>query len=135
MMVEIKDEKEAFLAIIFACMSADSHVSAQELKEMTTLLGRKKLFKEADMLDMYTKIQSLHQAMDYNSFRMIEIAASKIRKEYKPTVYAHAIGIFLADKNFHGSEKQLCTFLQKVLDIEDELASRIQEVVGILNMG
>lgn len=134
-MSEILDEKEAFLAVIFACMSADNHISGQELKEMNYILSQKKMYAGADILKIYNKIQSLYQFIGYNSFKLIELAADKISPEMKLTVYAHSINIFLADKNFHANEKQLATYLQKILGIDDPTATKINEVIEILNVG
>jgi uncharacterized tellurite resistance protein B-like protein len=134
-MIEITDEKEAFMAILYACMSADNDVSAQEYEEMTHIFSRKHLYANTDVRGVFNKIKALHQSMGYNSFRLIELAAEKIQEELRLTVYANAMDIFLSDKNFHANEKQLAIYLQKALQIDSKWAKKIQEVIRIKNMG
>lgn len=134
-MPEIENEKEAFLAIIYACMSADNHVSDQELKEMTYILAKKKLYAGVDILEIYTRVQSTYQFIGYNSFKLIEMAAVHISQGLRMTLYAHAMEIFLSDKNFHANERQLASYLKKVLEIDEQQAAKIQEVINIKSMG
>ncbi|QHT70710.1 hypothetical protein GXP67_30710 [Rhodocytophaga rosea] len=134
-MPEIENEREAFLAIIYACMSADNHVSDLELKEMTYILSKKKLYTDINILEIYTKVQSTYQFIGYNSFKLIEMSAMHISPHLKLTIYAHAMEIFLADKNFHANERQLASYLKKVLEIDENQAAKIQEVINIKSMG
>jgi uncharacterized tellurite resistance protein B-like protein len=134
-MLEISDEKEAFMAVMYACMSADNDVSAQEYEAMTHILSRKQLYLHADLRTMFNKIQSLYQSIGYNSFKLIELAEEKIPQDLRLTLYTNAMDIFLSDKNFHANEKQLAAYLQKVLHIDSRWAKKIEEVIGIKNMG
>lgn len=134
-MIEINDEKEAFMAVIYACMSADNDVSAQEQAEMMHILSKKRLYISTDVRSIFVKIQSLHQSIGYNSFKLIEMAADKISEDLRLTLYANAIDIFLSDKNFHANEQRLAIYLQKALDIDNRQAKKIQEVISIKNKG
>jgi len=134
-MPEIETEKEAFIAIIYACMSADNNISDIELKEMTYILSKKKMYAGVDILTIYTKIQSIYQFIGYNSFKLIEMAANRISPHLTLTLYTHAMEIFLSDKNFHANEKQLAAYLKKVLEINEQDAAKIQEVINIKNLG
>jgi uncharacterized tellurite resistance protein B-like protein len=134
-MLVINDEKEAFMAIMYACMSADNEVSAQEYEEMIHILSRKHLYSGTDLRLLFNKIKSLHQSIGYNSFRLIELAADKISEGLRLTLYTNAIDIFLSDKNFHANEKQLASYLQKALNIDTKWAKKIQEVMHVKNMG
>jgi hypothetical protein len=84
---------------------------------------------------MFNKIQSLYQSIGYNSFKLIELAEEKIPQNLRLTLYTNAMDIFLSDKNFHANEKQLAAYLQKVLHIDSRWAKKIEEVIGIKNMG
>lgn len=134
-MPDIENEKEAFLAVMYACMSADNYISEQELKEMTYILSRKKMYAGVDIMEIYTKVQSVYQFIGYNSFKLIEMAALSISPDLRLTLYTHAMEIFLSDKNFHANEKQLSSYLQKMLDIDEQAAVMIQEVINIKNRG
>lgn len=123
------------MAIMFACMSADNEVSSQEYEEMIHILSRKQLYTQIDLQVVFNKIQTLHQATGYNSFKLIELAADKIAKDLRLTVYANAIDIFLSDKNFHANEKQLAIYLRKALQIDSKWAKKIEEIITIKNMG
>jgi uncharacterized tellurite resistance protein B-like protein len=134
-MSEINNEKEAFMAMLYACMSADNDVSAQEYEDMIYILSRKHLYANTDLRGIYNKIKALHQSIGYNSFKLIELAADKITDDLRLTLYANAMDIFLSDKNFHANEKQLAVYLQKALNIDSKWAKKIQEVISIKNMG
>jgi uncharacterized tellurite resistance protein B-like protein len=116
-------------------MSADNDVSAQEYDEMIHILSRKHLYVGTDLRGLFTNIQSLHQSIGYNSFKLIELAADKIPENMRLTLYTNSMDIFLADKNFHANEKKLAVYLQKALNIDNKWAKKIQEVIDIKNMG
>lgn len=126
---------EAFMAVIYACMSADNDVSREEYNEMIHILSGKQLYANTDLQVVFNKIKTLHQSIGYNSFKLIELAADKITQNLRLTLYANAIDIFLSDKNFHANEKHLATYLQKALKIDSRWAKKIQEVINIKNMG
>lgn len=123
------------MAVIYACMSADNDVSAQEQAEMMHILSKKQLYSNIDVRAIFVKIQSLHQSIGYNSFKLIEMAATKLGEDLRLTLYANAMDIFLTDKNFHINEQQLAIYLQKALEIDNRQAKKIQEVIIIKNKG
>lgn len=134
-MLEIDDEKEAIMGIIYACMSADNTVSKQEYDEMVHLLSKKQLYAHTDLRVIFNKIKTLHQSIGYNSFKLIELAAEKVSENLRLMVYANAMEIFLLDKTFHANEKQLADYLQKALHIDNKWAKKIQEVSTVKSMG
>jgi uncharacterized tellurite resistance protein B-like protein len=134
-MLELTNEQEAFMAVIYACMSADNDVSTQEYNEMMHIISKKQLYNGADIRSIFVKIQSLHHTIGYNSFKLIEMASGKISEKLRLTLYANAIDIFASDKNFHANEQKLAVYLQKTLDIDNRQAKKIQEVITIKNMG
>jgi uncharacterized tellurite resistance protein B-like protein len=134
-MIQIKNEQEAFLAIIYACMSVDGHISNQEINEMVYILSKKKLYAGVDVMGIYMRIQALSQSLSHDSFKIIELAAPHITPDLRQTVYANAMDIFFSDSSYHSNERQLATHLQQMLTIPIDDAQKIYDVIRIKNIG
>lgn len=121
MELEIQTEQEAYLAIMYACMSVDERVTEDETQEtVNTLIGHK-IFKDIDPVAMYKKIYLINQSIRYDSFKLIALAAPKISNESKQEVYRIAASLILADGVVYDIEKELLQYLQIALKIDHAL--------------
>jgi 6-phosphogluconolactonase/glucosamine-6-phosphate isomerase/deaminase len=119
MELEIQTEQEAYLAIMYACMSVDERVTEDETDEVINTLVAHKIFKNADLVAIYKKIHLINQAIRYDAFKLVELAVPKISNESKPVVYQTAASLLQADGVVFGVEKDLLQYLQRALKIDD----------------
>ncbi|HNW56381.1 MAG TPA: tellurite resistance TerB family protein [Bacteroidales bacterium] len=129
---EIKDEKEAFLAIIYAAIAADGVVEQEEMNALAVTLANKSIFKGIDLNGTFKRINKIHKESG-SVLGIIEASASKISNEYKNTVFAVATDFLLSDGNVSAEEEKMLYDLKAALNIPDELAKNIVDVIVIKN--
>jgi len=129
---EIKDEAEAYLAVIYSAIAADGSVEQEELNALLVTIANKKIFRGINLNDSFKRIQKIHK--ESGSVQGI-IAASvpKISENYKATVFATAIDFLLSDGTVTGSEEKMLYDLKDALGISDDLAKTIVDVIVIKN--
>ena len=129
---EIKDEKEAFLAIIYAAIAADGVVEPEEMNALAVTLANKKIFRGIDLKDSFKRINKIHQETG-TVMGLIAASAPKISEGYKLTVFATAADFLLTDGNVVGAEEKMLMDLKDALEIADDVAKNIVDVLVIKN--
>lgn len=115
MSLQIETEQEAYLAIMYACMSVDGRVTEDETDELIQSLMKESVFKDAPLIHLYKKVQLINQSIRFDAYTLIELAAPRISAELKGTVFKSALNLLQADGIVFGSEKDLMQHLQKCL--------------------
>ena len=129
---EISNEKEAFFAIIFACMAADGEISPEEEMNLINLLSSRPTFRRFDLRDAMKKIQRILK--ETKSLQgLLDKATEKIPTEMRPTVYANAVDFVLADGTVEKEEEAVIKILKDKMQISDELSSKIIDVIVLKN--
>ena len=129
---EISNEKEAFFAIIFACMAADGEIAPEEEVNLINLLASRPTFRKFDLKDTMKKIQRILK--ETKSLEgLLDKAVVKIPAEIRPTVYANAVDFVLADGTVEQEEEIIIAMLKSKMDISDELSKKIIDVIILKN--
>jgi hypothetical protein len=115
MALQIETEQEAYLAIMYACMSVDGRVTEDETDELIRSLMKEPVFKDAPLISLYKKVQLINQSIRFDAYRLIELAAPVIGPELKSMVFKSAVNLLQADGVVFGTEKDLMQHLQKCL--------------------
>jgi hypothetical protein len=115
MSLQIETEQEAYLAIMYACMSVDDRVTEEETDELIRSLVKEPVFKDAPLINLYKKVQVINQSIRFDPYKLIEMAAPRISSGLKSTVFRSAVNLLQADGVVFGSEKDLMQHLQKCL--------------------
>ena len=129
---EIKDEKEAFLAIIYAAIAADGVVEPEEMNALAVTLANKKIFRGINLQDSFKRINKIHKESG-TVLGLIAASAPKISADYKLTVFATAADFLLSDGSVDGAEEKMLIDLKDALEIADDVAKNIVDVLVIKN--
>jgi len=129
---EISNEKEAFFAIIFACMAADGEIAPEEEINLINLLSSRPTFRKFDLRDTMKKIQRILKETK-SLEALIDKAIEKIPAELRATVYTNAVDFVLADGDVVSEEEAVIAMLKSKMAISDELSKKIIEVVLLKN--
>jgi uncharacterized tellurite resistance protein B-like protein len=129
---EIKDEKEAFVAIIYAAIAADGVVEPEEMNALVVTLANRKVFRGVNLNDTFKRIGKIHKESG-SVLGIIEAAAPKVSDDYKSTVFATAIDFLLSDGEVAAAEEKMLYDLKAALNISDEVAKNIVDVIVIKN--
>ncbi|BDX39715.1 hypothetical protein CYCD_30700 [Tenuifilaceae bacterium CYCD] len=129
---EISNEKEAFFAIIFACMAADGEIAPEEEINLINLLASRPTFRKFDLRDAMKKIQRILK--ETKSLEgLLDKAVDKIPAELRPTVYTNAVDFVLADGTVAQEEEVVIAMLKSKMNISDDLSKKIIEVIILKN--
>ncbi len=129
---EIANEKEAFFAVIFACMAADGEIAPEEEINLINLLASRPTFRKFDLRDAMKKIQRILKETK-SLEALLDKAVEKIPAELRPTVYTNAVDFVLADGEVAAEEEVVVAMLKSKLGISDDLSKKIIEVVILKN--
>ncbi|MCC9168067.1 tellurite resistance TerB family protein [Pontibacter harenae] len=128
-----QNEQEAWIAILHACMAVDDDVADEELEELSNTLASKTLFEGHDVLAYSKKVFYAHH--DVGSKRLIDNAVDKVAPENKATLFSLTVQLVLADGVVQEKEKELLNYIHSALELDIDLATKIIEVILILNRG
>ncbi|MEA5463087.1 tellurite resistance TerB family protein [Leptothoe sp. PORK10 BA2] len=127
---------EALAAICLVAIAADGYLSDQEGLEMDMLLSRMRLFKSySNEMINRMKDSLLQQLQQHGPSRLVESANTALPIELKPTAFALATDLVLADGNVTPQEQAFLDDLYRILDIPSDRALTIVEVMTVKNRG
>lgn len=129
-----KTEQEAWFAIMYACAGADSEASDVEIDNMMKYLVFKTFFDnyKPDLVDDLVDPIIAHYH-DFGSKVLIENSVSLVHEENKATLFSIVFDILLADGILSKEDKEISEFLIDKMDLDEELARKIIEVLLIKN--
>lgn len=126
-------EAEAWVGILFACVAVDQNVSEMEADTMSRVLLKKQIVQGQDLANLYRAVFNRYPYV--GSKAMIDGAVPFIPADSRPTVYALACEVVLADSIMTEGEQELLTYLAQALELPGEVLSKIIEVYLIRNKG
>jgi hypothetical protein len=127
---------EAYAAVLVAAISADGSFGVDEANRLKTILSTSRLFEEAvQARDVDVVERALNLLTDHGVVAVLEASGAAIAPELRPTVFAVAADLVLADGRVDGREKAFVDQLQAALHVDDATAVKIVEVLIIKNRG
>lgn len=127
---------EAFAAIALIAVAADGYVTDSEAQAISTTLSRMQLFRSYPGDVMRKMIERLLGILQREGVDVLFNAAlATLPAELKDTVFAVATDIVLADGEVTEEEEKLLNDLYRALEISEETAVKIIDVMLIKNKG
>ena len=125
-------ELDAWVGILYACISADNQIKDSETASLSKLLYSKEKFIGIDIAPLYAKSSLLKTELGQLKYIT---ACCEVIKEDKETLFALALEIVLSDGLLGEEEKSIIEVLSKQLKIDAGMASKIIEVIFLKNKG
>ncbi len=129
----VTSEFEAWVGILYSCISADNQITDSETASLSRVLHSKQKFVGIDMAPLYAK--SFNLRMELGQLKYISACCELIKGEDKETVFALALEVLLADGTLEKEEKNLIEVLSNRLKIDADMTSKIIEVIFLKNKG
>ncbi|NJM97659.1 MAG: tellurite resistance TerB family protein [Phormidesmis sp. RL_2_1] len=130
---------EAFAAICLVAIASDGYLSESEEIEMKMRLSRMKLFQDVvnDRKKGLDRIKDylIEGLKKYGPNEMVASARAALPPNLAPTAFASAVDLVFADGTVSAEEQAFIDDLRRILEIPDELALKIVEVMTIKNRG
>lgn len=118
-----RNEQEAWLAIMHACIAVDEDVSDEELDELSEFLANLPFFESHDIREYYRTVLLAHARI--GSKRLIDDSVDTILADNKGPVFAASVELLLADGVLAEKEQELIRYLTSALDLEQAVADTI----------
>lgn len=127
---------EAFAAIALIAVASDGYISDTEAEALSTILGRMQLFRSYPgdvMRKMFDKLLGIMQREGLDA--LLNAAIAVLPHDLTETAFAIATDIVLADGEVTEEEQKLLNDLFQLLEISEETAIKIIDVMLIKNKG
>jgi uncharacterized tellurite resistance protein B-like protein len=129
----VNSELEAWVGILYSCISADNQITDSETATLSRVLSSKQKFIGIDIAPLYRK--AFNVRAELGQLKYISACSEWIKGEDKETVFALALEVLLADGTLEKEEKNVIEVLSNQLEIEKEMTSKIIEVIFLKNKG
>ncbi len=127
---------EGFAALLFGAVAADGKVTHGEAIELAEALARTSMFRgltEGQMRVVLARVRSLYNAKGLDG--LLASGAPAVPADLRETAFANCADLVMADDRLDGAEEAYLKKAQGALGVSDTVASRILEVVRLLNKG
>jgi tellurite resistance protein len=127
---------EAFLGIALAVAAADGHISQSEVEGIISYLRRMQMFQGFNgqqFSNMFDKLLVIVKRQGPSG--LVKLAKEVLSRELRETAFACAVDIALADGSIEESEQSLLSEMQQVLEIPENIAVTVIQVMIIKNRG
>lgn len=128
------DPREAFFAVLYACMSADGHVDDEELNALIVLTQQKALFRGVNVLEMYRRIAPKVVALGARK-ETVALAAPHVPADLRATLFANCVDFAAADGVVGAAEQVLLEQIAQALGLDASESTNIVGVILIKNKG
>lgn len=129
--VKLNSEKEAFFAIIYACIAVDGNIDDEEIADFVSYVQSNAYLRGMRTIEVYRNMVILKQKHGIEA--IVSAALPMIAEKRKPSLFVAAVDMILADGVVDKKEETLLEDIQKGLGISDELAGKVVEVIMIKN--
>ncbi|MDB9509622.1 tellurite resistance TerB family protein [Kamptonema animale CS-326] len=127
---------EAFAAIALIAVAADGYITDSEGQAISTTLSRMQLFRSYPNDVMRKMIDRLLSILQRQGVEVLFNAATAILPDdLRETAFAVTTDIVLADGEVSEEEEKLLNDLYRALEISEEMALKIIDVMMIKNKG
>jgi tellurite resistance protein len=129
-------EAEGVAGIALCAIAADGVITEEEAAGLGTTLSRMNLYSGMSNRDVNKIFEKLIKVVRGQGVeQLMTLSATAITPGLRPTAFAIATDLLMADGNVAPEEKRFLEKIQKSLDVNDDLAVKIVEVIAIKNKG
>jgi len=128
--------QEAFAGILLGASACDGYIADEEVQELVTALIRMKLYQRYTPRQFNQTLNKLHSFFKKHGVdALVDQCVQALPKQLANAAFANACDIVLADGVVEPEEKHFIDKLCKKLQIDDQTARLIAEVMVIKNKG
>jgi tellurite resistance protein len=129
-------EKEAVVALLFLAVTSDGSIAPEEEELVIAASNRMKLLRDQGIPEFNATVQKVRDAIDGKGRAEVLAAGVKaLPPDLRETVYTLAADIVFADGTAHPDEMIFLREAQEALEVPDDLATKVIEVMRIKNRG
>ena len=127
---------EAFAAIALIAVAADGVITESEKQGISNIFSRMELFSNYSNESKREMLDRLLGMIKNKEIKpLFDAAVAKLPKDLKETVFAVSADLVLVDGDLAEEEEQLLNELYNALNISEEVATKIIDVMMVKNKG
>lgn len=128
--------REAVATVLYLMAASDGEISAEEKEQFVAISNRMQLFRKQTTHEFNEMIEKINALLNTGGFDdTLSKAAAIIPPDLRQTAFALAVDLAFADGTIEDSEKDFLDVVQTSLEVSDDLAIKIIEVIQIKNRG
>ncbi|MCA8999046.1 MAG: tellurite resistance TerB family protein [Planctomycetaceae bacterium] len=128
--------QEAFAGILLGASACDGHIADDEVHGLITALARMKLYQRFTGKQYGDMLNRLHGVLKRKGVEvLVDACAEGLAPELRPTAFANACDIVLADGVVEDEEKAFMERLRTKLEIDKAQAKEIVSIMVVKNKG
>lgn len=128
------NQQESFVGVLYAIIAADGTITNEEGQDFITMVSRARIMASItsnQWRDIMNKISKLMKKGGAEG--LVNLAVQNIPEDMKAGVFCYACELVFADGYADEDEQKILDIIKRELNIEDDLAYKVAEVVTIKN--
>lgn len=128
------NQQESFVGILYAVIAADGTITQEEGEDFMTMVTRAKIMSTVtsqQWRNIMTKMSKLMKKGGAEA--VVNLAVQNIPENMRAGVFCYACELVFADGFADEDEQKILDIIKRELNIEDDLAYKVAEVVTIKN--
>jgi len=130
------NDKEATLALLFLAVTADGDIAPEEEELVIAASNRMKLLRKQSIDEFNGMVWKIREAIEASGRDAVfEASVKGVPPDLNETIYALCADIVFAEDSANPSELEYLRREQEALQISDEFATKVIEVMRVMNRG
>jgi uncharacterized tellurite resistance protein B-like protein len=122
-----KNEQEAWIAVMYVCISTDGNVSDAEIDNLSRIVTFKSIFDDYNVAELYKKAAKAKE--QGGEGQLLSKAAELITDETKFSLFACALDLVCADGSIEKKEQMMIEKVAEALKIDETTAKDYVDVI------
>lgn len=128
------DGKESVAALMLATVAADGVITEDELTGFTNAVNRMSMFRAMGQAGFSKMLQKLLDLLKKNGPEgLVGLAVASVPQDYRQTAFALCADLVMGDGDVDPDEEKLLEQMYRALQVDDQLAQQIIQVMAIKN--
>ena len=128
------DQKESFAGVLYAIIAADGTITEEEDEDFMTVVMRAKIMEDVTTQHWRNIMSKMNKLIKKGGAEaLVNLAVQNIPSHLRAGVFCYACELVFADGHADQKEQKVLDIVKRELNIEDELAYKVAEVVMIKN--
>ena len=127
-------QQESFVGVLYAIIAADGTITQEEGQDFMTMVTRAKIMSSVTSQQWRTIMTKMSKLMKKGGAEaVVNLAVQNIPDDLRSGVFCYACELVFADGFADADEQKILDIIKRELNIGDDLAYKVAEVVTIKN--
>ncbi len=128
------NSQESFVGVLYAVIAADGQITNEEAQDFMTMCSRARIMSSITGNQWRDIINKVSKVIKRDSAEaLVRLASQNIPMDMRSGVFAYACELVFSDGTADPEEQKLLDIIKTDLEISDDLAYKVAEVITIKN--